>query len=67
MQMIDRTSTNTIYEKNKIESLSVRNPTCIFNTMLVAKELDTTQWQGKSTVQECLLLGMRSKQIQHRR
>ena len=41
--MIDRTSTNTIYEKNKIESLSVRNPTCIFNTTLVAKELDTTQ------------------------
>ena len=41
--MIDQTSTNTIYEENKIKSLSVQNPTCIFTTMLAAKELDTTQ------------------------
>ena len=41
--MIDRTTTNTIYEINKTESLSERDPACIFNTTQGAKELDTTQ------------------------
>ena len=39
--MIDRTNEYDLRKKNKVESLSVRNPTCIFNTTLEAKELDS--------------------------